>query len=134
MRSPLGRMTTQWNLFPYFMWLGVHKRSQFRSRALPYYLSPFKSGSRRGIRTLAGALTLETDWLETVETRAQRTLSESPALILWGMRDPVLSPTLIKRWEDVLPDVETRRIDDAGHFVPEDVDNDYNDLIETFLG
>lgn len=135
MRSPIGYcLAERWNLFPRLMWLAVQQRSRFRAEALPYYLAPFETGSRSAIRTLARSLTEESQWLDNLESRVSRALADKPLLLLWGTKDPVLSPALIDRWEDTFPNNETRRLPEAGHFVPEDIGDDYNDVIQNFLG
>lgn len=135
MRSPLGYgLAERWNLFPRLMWGAVQHRTRFRAQALPYYLVPFGAGSRRAPRSLAASLTGASQWLDQLDSRVRANLTDVPLLLLWGTKDPVLSTSLIDRWEDTFSDHETRRIHDAGHFVPEDIRDEYNDEIKTFLG
>lgn len=47
-------------------------------------------------------------------------LADRPALIVWGMRDPVLTPSILAEWRRRLPAAEVHAIDDAGHLVLED--------------
>jgi len=47
-------------------------------------------------------------------------LADRPALIVWGMRDPVLTPSILAEWRRRLPAAEVHAIGDAGHLVLED--------------
>jgi haloalkane dehalogenase len=59
-------------------------------------------------------------------------LADRPALVLWGMRDPVLTPAYLEEWRRRLPHAETHAIPDAGHLVLEDADETIP-LIAAFL-
>jgi pimeloyl-ACP methyl ester carboxylesterase len=45
---------------------------------------------------------------------------EVPALLVWGMRDPVFQPVFLDQWRQLLPHAEATEVADAAHFVPED--------------
>lgn len=47
-------------------------------------------------------------------------LAGVPALIVWGLRDPVLTPAYLARWRRLLPGAQVHAIPDAGHLVLED--------------
>ena len=59
--------------------------------------------------------------------------ARTPVLLLWGMRDPVLGAPVLHQWQDVFPQAKTHGIEDASHFVPEDVPERLVAWIETFL-
>jgi haloalkane dehalogenase len=46
--------------------------------------------------------------------------SRTPTLLVWGMRDPVLPESVLRRWQEIYPHATTHTIGDASHFVPED--------------
>src|SRR5207248_4937417 len=46
--------------------------------------------------------------------------SEIPILLVWGMRDPVLSPEVLQRWQRLYPHARTYEMEDASHFLQED--------------
>lgn len=60
-------------------------------------------------------------------------LAEKPTLLVWGMRDPVLSEPVLRRWQRVYPRAVTLEIEDASHFVQEDAPERVVDGIERFL-
>jgi haloalkane dehalogenase len=47
-------------------------------------------------------------------------LSGLPALLVWGMHDPVFRPVFIEQWRELLPGARTVELDDASHYVVED--------------
>lgn len=55
------------------------------------------------------------------ETEAElHRFADRPALVVWGMRDPVLRPAILDAWRRRLPAAEVHPIADAGHLVLED--------------
>lgn len=103
---------------------GVHRRRMSRA-VRSAYLEPYDSWRRRvGVLRFvrdvpAGPGTRTFDIVR--ETGATlHTLADRPALVLWGMRDPVLTPLYLEEWRHRLPDAEIHAIADAGHLVLED--------------
>ncbi len=61
-------------------------------------------------------------------------LAGKPTLICWGMRDPVLRPSLLRHLRRRLGQCEVRELAHASHFVPEDAPEELVAHIEDFLG
>lgn len=59
---------------------------------------------------------------------------EVPTLIVWGMRDPVLPPSLLEGIERDIPGARIVRLEECGHFVPEEGPDDLAGEIDAFLG
>lgn len=59
--------------------------------------------------------------------------SDIPVLIVWGMRDPVLSEAVLRRWQHIYPHATTHEIEDASHFLQEDAPERIAQWIEAFL-
>lgn len=57
----------------------------------------------------------------------------TPTLLVWGMRDPVLPPSVLRMWQRIYPRATTHEIDDASHFLQEDAPEQVAMLIEEFL-
>ena len=54
-----------------------------------------------------------------------------PVLLVWGMADQTIGPDQIEILQQILPDVETRFVEDAGHLVHYEMVDDVNpELIE----
>jgi pimeloyl-ACP methyl ester carboxylesterase len=106
------------------LWVGA-RRHRLPARVRHAYRAPYDSWHRRtavlrfvrdvpvgpGGRT--HALLAETD-------AELHRLADRPTLIVWGMRDPVLTPSILDEWRRRLPAAEVHAIADAGHLVLED--------------
>jgi pimeloyl-ACP methyl ester carboxylesterase len=57
----------------------------------------------------------------------------APTLVLWGMRDVALSPSLLDGLERWVPDVELARFPDAGHWVQHEAVDEVNSRLAKFL-
>ena len=58
----------------------------------------------------------------------------SPTLIVWGMRDPVLTPGLLAGMRRDIPQAEIVPLSGIGHFVPEEAPDELADAIARFAG
>jgi pimeloyl-ACP methyl ester carboxylesterase len=56
-----------------------------------------------------------------------------PALLVWGMRDPVFQPVFLEQWGEVLPQAQTVELPEASHFLVEDDPDAVTAAIEGFL-
>jgi cis-3-alkyl-4-acyloxetan-2-one decarboxylase len=56
-----------------------------------------------------------------------------PILLVWGMQDPVLSPSVLQRWQQLYPQATTYELEDASHFLQENAAERIVQSIETFL-
>jgi cis-3-alkyl-4-acyloxetan-2-one decarboxylase len=58
---------------------------------------------------------------------------DTPTLLVWGMRDPVLSEPVLRTWQSIYPHAITYEIEDASHFLQEDAPARIVSRIEEFL-
>lgn len=54
-------------------------------------------------------------------------------LIIWGMRDTLVSPDQLQRWEKAFPEASVARLDEVGHFVQEEGTREAVRLTTDFL-
>jgi pimeloyl-ACP methyl ester carboxylesterase len=59
--------------------------------------------------------------------------SNIPVLIIWGMKDPVLPPSVLRLWQELYPRATTHEIEDASHFLQEDAPEHIVGYIDDFL-
>lgn len=59
--------------------------------------------------------------------------SNLPILIIWGMQDPVLPPSVLHLWQELYPQATTHEIEDASHFLQEDAPERVVGYIADFL-
>ena len=78
----------------------------------------------------------ETDVSFAEMKRIERSLTQFsaiPILLIWGMRDPVLSPAVLQQWQRLYPHARTYEMEDASHFLQEDAPSSIVQRIEEFL-
>ena len=118
------------------MTLARHKR--LAPEVAAAYLAPYDSWQRRAavyqfVRDIPLSPQHPT-WatLGGIEDRLGE-LTDMPATVIWGERDWCFTPACRERFEQVWPQAESHRIDDAGHWVVEDAPEDVERLIREFL-
>ena len=57
----------------------------------------------------------------------------TPTLLVWGMRDPVLPESVLRRWQRLYAQAATHEIADASHFLQEDAPDRIVGCVEEFL-
>lgn len=60
-------------------------------------------------------------------------ISDKPALLLWGMRDPTFNEGYLRRWQELFVAAQTVTFPQAGHFVPEEQRHALGPLVAGFL-
>jgi haloalkane dehalogenase len=58
---------------------------------------------------------------------------QNPVCLIWGMQDWCFTPKFLDRFLEFLPQAETHRLADAGHYVMEDAHEQVIPLVEDFL-
>ncbi len=56
-----------------------------------------------------------------------------PTMVIWGLKDVALSPRLLDGLEEYVPDLRVERIEDCGHWVPEEKPRLVADLLTDFF-
>ena len=125
-----------------FAWLGTVmacQRKPMSKQVKQGYLAPYNSVSNRiGLLRFIQDIPLHPDHvsypvLRSVEKRLP-VLKDHKKMIVWGGKDPVFNMDFLDEWKKHFPDVSTRVIDDAGHYVVEDAIDLIIPWIEEFLG
>ena len=58
---------------------------------------------------------------------------QTPTMLIWGMQDLVLTPSVLSLWQKIYPHAIIHEIDDASHFLQEDEPERIVDYIREFL-
>lgn len=58
---------------------------------------------------------------------------EQPTLLIWGMKDPVMPPSVLDSIVRDIPQARVEQIHDAGHFVPEERPERVAELLRDYL-
>lgn len=135
-RGALGSLLyRRMNASPRFLMpQAVYNRASMPPTLHQQYLHPFPDpDSRGGMLALARALMGSSPWYDSLwNDRAN--LRNTPALILWGMKDITFSSTDLERWKKVFSNCETVPFPQSGHFVQEEVNADVlNGIIARFI-
>ena len=101
------------------------KRRKMPGEIASAYLAPYDNWANRiAIRRFVEDIPLKkTDPGYSEITEVENALSRFqtiPVLILWGMQDFVFNENFLKQWSKFLPEAETHRFNEAGHYVLED--------------
>lgn len=116
----------------------THHPEHLTSTVLAAYRAPFPTPESR-LAMLCWSRDIpvqETDvsYAEMKQIEERLSLfSQLPVLLIWGMRDPVLSPAVLELWQRHYPQAQTRKLEDASHFLQEDAPESILAWIEAFL-
>lgn len=97
------------------------------------YIKPFpQPEDRQAMWVFARELLYASDWYEQLWQRRER-IKDIPALLLWGLKDPVLKARQLARWQALFTRAETVTFPAAGHYVQEEARDTLGPLVEQFL-
>lgn len=97
------------------------------------YLKPFtQPRDRQAIQTMARELRDSSAWYEELWQRRER-IKDMPALLLWGLKDPIFKARHLGRWQALFTNAQTVTFPEAGHFVQEEVREVLGPLVGQFL-
>lgn len=120
------------------LWMAVEHRERMTPDVRSGLLAPYDSWKNR---TAIYRFVKDIPWsrrhptyrvLEDLESRLH-TLTDRPALFVWGMRDWCFRPECLERFLEIFPEAEVHRLEDAGHYVFEDAHERIVPLIEDFM-
>jgi len=116
----------------------THHPESLTPAVLNAYRAPYPTpASRRALLCWSRDIpVVETDPSFGEMKRIERGLAQLaavPTLLVWGMRDPVLGPDVLRMWQRLFPSAECLEIDDASHFLQEDAGERVADRIVQFL-
>lgn len=98
-----------------------------------HYINPFpRPEDRVALWAMVQALLGASDWYDQLWQQRQR-IAHLPALILWGMQDPVFQEQALNQWTTLLTNAQTQRYPQAGHFVQEEEGQKLGPVIFDFL-
>ncbi len=116
----------------------THHSEKLTKTVMEAYRAPFPTPESR-LAMLCWSRDIpvqETDVSYTEMKRIEQGLAQFdgiPILLVWGMQDPVLSASVLHRWQQVYPRAITYELEDASHFLQEDAPGRIVKRIETFL-
>jgi pimeloyl-ACP methyl ester carboxylesterase len=97
--------------------LDVYENGISRPGAVTAMLNYYRASMRDGLRQLSRTYPVV----------------KQPTLVIWGMRDFALRSHLLEGLEEWVPNLHLERVDDSGHWVPEERPRLVTDLLVDFL-
>ena len=120
--SPLGRLLCmRFNfevnvIVPY----AYADRAKYTPAIRDHYRQPARDTlTRHAIWIYARELLQAKDWYDDLWSRRE-TLQDIPALLLWGMKDPLFDQAYLDRWRALFQQAQVVQYPDTGHFVQEE--------------
>jgi len=134
LRSPILQFLYRYiNFSPKFILpksFGDHKIS---IKTLRQYTKPFADKSQRnGALAFAKSLLNDQDWFETLWEKREQ-ISNKPTLLIWGMKDPVIKPHNLKKFQEGFTNTMTNELLTSGHFPQEEQPETVTKSIFDFL-
>jgi haloalkane dehalogenase len=109
------------------------KKTKLDKAVHQHYREPFRQPrDRHAIQTFARELRDSSPWYEELWRQRER-IQNIPALIMWGLKDPVLTVRQLRRWQALLPSAQLLTFPKTGHFVPEEERASLGQLVGQFL-
>lgn len=97
------------------------------------YTKPFADKTQRnGALAFAKSLLNDQDWFEELWNKRQ-VISNKPTLLIWGLKDPVIKPHYLDKFEKGFQNSKTKRLETSGHFPQEEQPEIVAKAISEFL-
>ncbi|MCS4434749.1 alpha/beta fold hydrolase [Aquiflexum gelatinilyticum] len=135
LKSPLlPFLYRQLNFSPRLILPGSFGEKKLNRKLKSQYTKPFANSSERyGALAFAHSLRDDQDWFEELWQK-RSIIQDKPVLFIWGMKDPVIKPHNLEKFESGFPNHRTLKIASAGHFPqeeePEQVIHGINDWLK----
>lgn len=134
LRSPLLPFLYQHlNFSPRFILPKSFGEKKISGNILKQYTRPFADKTQRnGALAFAKSLLNDQDWFEELWS-AKNAIHHLPALFIWGMRDPVVSPTYLTKFLTGFPNSRAHALETCGHFPQEEESAIVSEAIANFI-
>ncbi len=100
---------------------------------LKQYTKPFADKTQRnGAVTFAKSLLNDQDWFEELWYK-RKTISEKPTLFIWGMKDSVIKPHNLDKFQSAFINSTTINLETSGHFPQEEQPEKVTKSIDEFI-
>ncbi len=133
-RSPLLPFLYRYlNFSPRFVLPSAYGDKKPDKSVLKHYTKPFAAISQRnGPLAFAKSLLNDQDWFEQLWNQ-RLAISNKPTLFIWGMKDPVIIPSYLEKFETGFPNSIAVKLESCGHFPQEEQPEEVIEAILKFL-
>ena len=121
LKSPLLPFLYRYlNFSPRFILPSSFGDNKISKQLLKQYTKPFSDKTQRnGALAFARSLLNDQDWFEQLWNKRQ-TISNKPTLFIWGMKDPMIKPHYLDKFQIGFTNSTTVKLETAGHFPQEE--------------
>ncbi len=108
-------------------------KNKLTKHILKQYTKPFANKTQRnGTVAFAKSLLNDQEWFQQLwEKRAA--ISDKPTLFIWGMKDPVIIPEYLDKFERGFSNSKILKLETSGHFPQEEEPENVTGAIQNFL-
>lgn len=134
LKSPLLPFLYRYlNFSPKFILPKSFGENKLSKRLLKQYTRPFADKTQRnGALGFARSLLNDQDWFQKLWDKRQA-ISNKPTLFIWGMKDPVIKPHYLNKFESGFTNSKTIKLETCGHFPQEEQREMVTNSILNFL-
>lgn len=134
LKSPLLPFLYRYcNFSPKFILPGSFGDRKLPKNLLKQYTQPFADKTQRnGALAFAQSLLNDQDWFEALWKKRQ-SISDKPTLFVWGMKDPVIKPHYLDKFQSGFINSKTVQLETCGHFPQEEQSEMVTKYILAFL-
>ena len=120
-RSPLLPFLYRYlNFSPRFVLPTSYGDKKPNKHILRHYTKPFANKSQRnGTLAFAKSLLNDQEWFEQLWEK-RKTISEKPTLFIWGIKDPIIIPSYLDKFQSGFTNSKTVKLETSGHFPQEE--------------
>lgn len=112
--------------------LAFSDKTVLTDELLRHYQGPFPTPiSREALFALVATIGASNAWFETLWNRRD-VIGGIPTLLLWGMKDKLVSSEFLGRWQEMFESAETQELE-AGHFIQEESGQQITQAVQAFL-
>lgn len=121
LKSPLLPFLYRYlNFSPRFILPASFVHSKPSKEILKHYTSPFETSTQReGPLAFAYSLLNDQHWFEQL-WQQKEVLVKKPVLLIWGMKDPIITPDFLDKFMQGFHQAEVLRLYKSGHFPQEE--------------
>ncbi len=121
------------NFSPKFILPKSFGDNKISKQLLKQYTKPFADKTQRnGALAFARSLLNDQDWFEGLWSKRQ-TISNKPTLFIWGMKDPVIRPDYLEKFQSDFTNSITVKLETSGHFPQEEQADNVTKAMLDFL-
>jgi pimeloyl-ACP methyl ester carboxylesterase len=121
------------NFSPRFILPRSFGDKKISKQLITQYTKPFADKTQRnGTLAFARSLIKDQDWFEQLWNKRQ-TISEKPTLFIWGMKDPVIKPHYLDKFQNGFTSSTTIKLETSGHFPQEEQPENITKALSNFM-